>query len=217
MVPGLHMNNIAAAMTAYVGITLGIFGPLCSYLGVSEASIAIACFISAALVAHTFAESITSTYIGIPAGDVVSVLPAHRLAKAGLGANAVKASADGALVGIITSTAALFPICAVMSDPVHLYSMLKRVMVFIVIAFSALLVVSEGFPSLRLRPRLGDALEKIVKGSAVFVVAGLLGTVVLKTSYFASRTSRGSSTISFPDRHCCYRCSRASSASPDCS
>jgi putative membrane protein len=181
------MNNIAAAMTAYVGISLGIFGALCSFLGVSEASIAIACFISAALVAHTFAESITSTYIGIPAGDVVSVLPAHRLAKAGLGADAVKASADGALVGIITSTAALFPICAVMSDPVHLYSMLKRVMVFIVIAFSAVLVVSEGFPSLRLRPRLGDALEKVVKGSAVFVVAGLLGTVVLKTSYFACK------------------------------
>lgn len=189
LVPGLHMNNIAAAMTAYVGITIGFFGALCSFLGTTEASIAISCFISAALVAHTFAESITSTYIGIPAGDVISVLPAHRLAKAGLGAVAVRASADGALVGILVSTLAFFPICMVMSDPVHLYEILRKVMVFIVIAFSAVLVVSEGLPSLRLRPRRKDALEKIVKGSAVFIVAGLLGTLVLKTSYFACSIS----------------------------
>jgi len=181
------MNNIAAAMTAYVGITIGFFGALCSFLGTTESSIAISCFISAALVAHTFAESITSTYIGIPAEDVVSVLPAHRLAKAGLGAVAVRASADGALVGILVSTLAFFPICMAMSDPVHLYAILRKVMVFIVIAFSAVLVVSEGLPSLRLRPRREDALEKIVRGFAVFIVAGLLGTMVLKTNYFACK------------------------------
>ncbi len=183
----MHMNNIAAAMTAYGGVTVGFFGALCSFLGTTDACIVISCFISAALVAHTFAESITSTYIGIPAGDVVSVLPAHRLAKAGLGAVAVRASADGALVGILISTLAFFPICMVMSDPVHLYSILRKVMVFIVIAFSAVLVVSEGLPSLHLRPLRDGVLRKIVKGFAVFVVAGLLGTMVLETSYFACK------------------------------
>jgi putative membrane protein len=76
----------------------------------------------------------------------------------------------------------------IMSDPVRLYAALRKAMVFIVIAFSAVLVISEGIPSLRLRPRRLDALQKIVKGLAVFLVAGLLGTLVLKTSYFACKT-----------------------------
>ncbi|MGQ9587730.1 MAG: tripartite tricarboxylate transporter permease, partial [Thermoplasmata archaeon] len=105
LVPGLHMNNIAAFLTAYAGAALAAFGALEKITGGTADRILVCCFISAALIAHLFGEAMTSTYVGIPSEDVVSVLPAHRLAKAGLGPVAVRASADGCLVGMLIASA----------------------------------------------------------------------------------------------------------------
>ena len=66
LVPGLHMNNLAAAVTAYGGASVAIFGALGDALGAGAGVLLVACFISAALTAHLFASSITSTYVGIP-------------------------------------------------------------------------------------------------------------------------------------------------------
>lgn len=180
LVPGLHMNNIAAGLVAYSGATLAAFGMLGEITGSSSVALLISCFLSAALMGHLFAESITSTYLGIPAGDVVSVLPAHRLARAGLGEVAVRASADGSLCGTILAAILLFPMCLLMGSPVNLYGWLGQVMGFIMVFVSAILLYTEGSG----RPR-GRRAGAIARASLMFAAAGVLGTVVLCTDYFA--------------------------------
>lgn len=182
LVPGLHMNNIAAGFTAYAGAMLAVFSLFGGLLGSGNAALLISCFISAALVGHLFAECITSTYLGIPAEDVISVLPAHRLARAGLGEAAVRASADGALCGVIISTALLLPMCFLMGEPVDFYGHLSRVMGFIMVFFASLLLYSEG------SGKLGrNRISSVVKGLVLFSAAGILGTIVLCTEYYACR------------------------------
>ena len=180
------MNNIAAAVSAYAGLALGLFAALGSAFGGGDARVLISCFVSAALVAHLFGGAITSTYVGIPAEDVVSVLPAHRLAKAGLGPKAVQSSADGSFVGVLIGVAAILPVCVLMGNPIGLYSILRTVMLPIVLFLSALLVLSEGFPSLSLRHRTPHPFVKISMALTVFLSAGALGYLVLDTNYYAA-------------------------------
>jgi len=185
LVPGLHMNNIAAALTAYASATLAFFGWIAGDGTGNSAGILAACFISAAMIAHLFAESITSTYVGIPSEDVVSVLPAHRLARSGLGRLAVRASADGALFGILLAVA-FFPIvCHMMGGPAGLYSLLRDVMIVPLVAFSVTLVLSEGLPSLKPWLRYPDWMVRVARAVSVFLASGLLGTLVLKTNFYA--------------------------------
>ena len=185
LVPGLHMNNIAAAVSAYTGLaaaTLALIGHLVSP---TEVAIVLACFVSAAMVAHLFACAIPSTYVGVPAEDVVSVLPAHRLAKAGLGRVAVVSSADGSLGGIVLSVALLVPMCLLMGPPFEVYRLLRVAMLPIIVVFTAILLLSEGH-----RHRCMDArrarLVRVVKGLVVFASSGILGFVVLKSGYCSS-------------------------------
>lgn len=182
LVPGLHMNNIAAALTAYSGATIAAFGLLEEVAGSDDIALLISCFISAALIGHLFAESFTSTYLGIPAGDVVSVLPAHKLARAGLGEVAVRASADGSLCGALLAAVLLLPMCLLMGRPVNLYGWLSQAMGFIMLFVSAILLYTEGWG----RPRSRRA-GLIAKAALLFTAAGILGTMVLCTNYNACR------------------------------
>ena len=184
LVPGLHMNNIAAALTAYAGGAVGVFMLLGDVQRPDEAALAISCFVSAAVIAHLFAEAVTSSYVGIPSEDAVSVLPAHRLAKAGLGAVAVTASIDGSLAGVLLSAILLVPMCMLMGAPVGLYALVRRVMVVFIICFSMVLLASEGSP-FQVRSLRVDQPLRIVKALAVFLTAGVLGTMVLRTYYYA--------------------------------
>lgn len=183
LVPGLHMNNIAAAITTYTAASVGLFSSLGGLLGVGEAGLLASCFISSAVVAHIFAEAVSSAYVGIPAEDVVSVLPAHRLAKAGLGAVAVRAAADGALAGIVLASALLLPMCVVMGEPIRFYSFLGQVMWMPVVLFSVVLILSEAWPSLRLRARVPFPVRRVAMASCIFAMAGTLGFIVLETQY----------------------------------
>jgi putative membrane protein len=180
LVPGLHMNNIAAAITAYTGATAAVFGLLGGIVGSAGTPLLISCFISAALVGHLFAESITSTYLGIPAEDAVSVLPAHRLARAGLGETAVRSSADGSLCGVLVAAALLLPMCLFMGHPIEFYRLLARVMGFIMIFFTGVLLCTEGLG--RPGAKMGVS---ILKAALMFSAAGILGVTVLCTDFCA--------------------------------
>jgi putative membrane protein len=185
LVPGLHMNNIAAVVTAYGGASVALFEALGEAVGANASVLLIACFISAALTAHLFASSITSTYVGIPSEDVVSVLPAHRLAMAGLGQIAVRSSVDGALAGIVASSLLLFPICFMMGPPLGIYDVLRKVMFFVIVIFSGILLLSEGFSAIRFRAKAHRPVHKVMGAVAVFLLAGILGMVVFRTNYYA--------------------------------
>ncbi|MBN1677069.1 MAG: tripartite tricarboxylate transporter permease [Candidatus Thermoplasmatota archaeon] len=185
LVPGFHMNNIAAATAANAIVAASVFGPLSALTNESSPSVLLCCFLSACMVAHMFSEAVPSTYVGIPSEDVVSVLPAHRLAKAGMGNLAVLASAIGSLEGLLAALLVLCPVCFLMSPPIGLYGSIRSVMFLVIAAFCSVLLLSEGFPSLDLRKKVKNAWTRVLSGAAVFVTAGLVGTTVLTTNYFA--------------------------------
>lgn len=185
LVPGLHVNNVAAATVAGAGSVLAAFGRVGDLVGSDEVGIMASCFLVSALVSHSFSEAIPNTYVGIPAGDAVSVLPAHRLARAGLGWTAVRASVDGSLAGALLGVAALVPVSFLLGPSVGLYGILKAVMGWIILLLSAVLALSDG---LVVQASSGRTLAKVLRTAqvvAVFLASGILGFVVLDTGYFA--------------------------------
>ena len=186
LVPGLHMNNVAAAITAYGSVALTLFARLAIGDISYSVGILVSCFISAALVSHIFSESVVSTYVGIPDEDVVSVLPAHRLAKAGLGALAVRSSVDGALAGVIYGVVLIFPVCALMGSPCFAYDLIGKLMPAAISIFILMLIASEGYPSLRHRRHVPRHVSKMLCAFDVFLAGGLLGTAVLLTNFYAA-------------------------------
>lgn len=185
LVPGLHVNNIAAASVAYAGAFLAFFAMLGDVVGSGGCSIMISCFLVSALVSHSFSEAVPNTYVGIPSGDAVTVLPAHRLAKAGLGWTAVRASVDGSLAGVLLGAVALVPVSLALGPTLGLYASLKTVMGPLILLLSAVLVLSDGLAVPAARHRLLEKARRTSKVLAVFASAGLLGFVVLDTDYFA--------------------------------
>ena len=183
LIPGLHMNNIAALLSAYAGVSVGLFSGVSDILGSESPGLAISSFLSAALIAHTISESIPSTYMGIPSGDTVSVLPAHRLARCGLGRSAVRASADGAFAGTLAAAIALIPMSFLMGAPINFYDMLRMSMGAIVVLFSCILLFSEAFRTIGRRK---EKAMRVLRGALIFFASGLLGWIVLKTDFYAS-------------------------------
>ncbi|UCE91228.1 MAG: tripartite tricarboxylate transporter permease [Methanobacteriota archaeon] len=178
LVPGLHVNNVAAVVVAGSASAVSAFGALGSLFGCVDAAVLISSFLVAALVAHMFSESIVATYLGIPSGDTVSLLPAHRLARMGLGGAAVRASADGSLSGAALGLLLLPSVCLILGPPVDAYSSIRQVMGIVVALMSAALVVSDGLGH-------GDPVRRAVLASTFFLVSGLLGFIVLDTNYYA--------------------------------
>ena len=74
LTPGLHINLVALILFSISPFLLG-------YTNV----IAVASFIIAMSITHTFADFISATYLGAPADDTaLAVLPAHRLLLKGM-------------------------------------------------------------------------------------------------------------------------------------
>jgi putative membrane protein len=83
--PGIHSNTLAATLLGMQAFLLPLAG-----------AEALAAAMFAALVTHTFLDSIPSTFLGIPDPDTaLSVLPAHMLCLEGKGREAVRIAALG--------------------------------------------------------------------------------------------------------------------------
>lgn len=180
LVPGLHVNNLAAIVVAGSSSAAAFFALLVGPGEDALPGLMVSCFLVSALVAHMFSEAIVSTYLGIPSGDNVSLLPAHRLAKNGRGACAVRVSAQGSLFGVAAGIMLLPPVCLLLGPPVGAYSSLKSVMGVLVALLSAVLILSEGVA----RP---DRLRRVTLASVFFALSGTIGLVVLDSNYFACK------------------------------
>src|SRR3990167_5074201 len=91
LTPGLHINLVALILFSISPILLG-------YTNV----VAVASFIIAMSITHTFTDFISSTYLGAPADDTaLAVLPAHRMLLEGMGHEAVKLTVIGSLLCLI--------------------------------------------------------------------------------------------------------------------
>lgn len=179
LVPGLHVNNLAAVVVAGSASVAAFFAMLGGSAGGDVPTLMVACFLVSALVSHMFSEAIVSTYLGMPSGDTISVLPAHRLAKSGLGRSAVRVSAQGSLFGVVVGAVLLGPVCLVLGPPVDAYSSLRIIMGFVVAILSAVLISLEGIG----RP---GPTRRILMATAFFFLSGLIGLIVLDTHYFAA-------------------------------
>ena len=95
MVPGIHVNTLAALLLAsYPAIEAMI------PLEPSDSAVAVACCVMSASVVHSYVDFVPSVFIGAPdSEDAVSVLPGHRLLLQGRGMEAVRSAAIGSLVG----------------------------------------------------------------------------------------------------------------------
>jgi putative membrane protein len=83
--PGIHSNTLAATLLGLQAFLIPIGG-----------AEALAATMVAALVTHTFLDSIPSTFLGIPDPDTaLSVLPSHMLCLEGKGEEAVRIAALG--------------------------------------------------------------------------------------------------------------------------
>ena len=185
LVPGLHVNNLAAVLVAGSGYVLGSFVVLDDFTGSDRTTLLVCVFLCAAMMGHMFSEAVVATYLGIPAGDAVSLLPAHRLARAGLGQLAICASADGTLSGAVLGMVLTVPVLLLLGPPMDLYLAIRPFLGLIVVVMSALLLAGD---ALRPGPSRGGALEALARLSrscAVFLASGLVGTAVLLTGYFA--------------------------------
>ena len=80
LIPGLHINLVALILFSISPVLLG-------YTNV----IAVASFIIAMSITHTFTDFISATYLGAPADDTaLAVLPAHKLLLDGKGHEAIR-------------------------------------------------------------------------------------------------------------------------------
>jgi putative membrane protein len=89
--PGVHSNTLAASLLGMQAVFLPVIGIE-----------ALAATMFAALITHTFLDSIPSTFLGIPDPDTaLSVLPSHMLCLEGKGQEAVRIAALGSTCAVI--------------------------------------------------------------------------------------------------------------------
>ena len=99
IVPGIHVNLVSVMLVSFGPLLLQIATPL-----------QLAVFIISLAIIHTFLDAIPSIYLGAPdEGQVLNVLPGHRLLMKGEGHNAVMYTIIGSLGSLVLGVI-LFPI-----------------------------------------------------------------------------------------------------------
>ena len=154
LIPGLHTNTIALIIAGASATMLGWFSPL-----------AVASFLIAMVVVHSFVDFIPSVFLGAPEdATVLSILPGHELLMQGRGYRALKLTVIG---GVGTFFLSLFLIPIVFALLERSYNLLSAVIAPILIVFSILFILQE------------KKFRKIFWASMIFLLAGTLGLVVL--------------------------------------
>ena len=151
--PGLHINLVALILFSISPFLLG-------YTNV----MAVASFIIAMSITHTFTDFISATYLGAPSDDTaLAVLPAHRLLLEGKGHEAVRLTTIGSLLCLIL-TIALSPIL-IKIVPI-IFSYFKNYVGWILLAVVVFMILRE------------ETLNKKFWSVVVVALSGILGLVV---------------------------------------
>jgi putative membrane protein len=154
LVPGLHTNTVALIIAGASTILLTWFSP-----------IAVASFLVAMIVVHSFLDFIPSIFLGAPEdATALGVLPGHLLLLKGRGFRALKLTIVG---GIGTFLISLIIIPFVFLWLEQSYSALSKAIAPILIIFSILFILQE------------KQLNKILWAFIIFLLAGTLGLLTL--------------------------------------
>ena len=153
--PGVHSNTLAASL-------LGMQAFLLPVIGVE----ALAATMFAALITHTFLDSIPSTFLGIPDPDTaLSVLPSHMLCLEGKGQEAVRIAALGSACAVILA----IPLS------ILLFFLLPPLQPFLDWWVGIILVAVVGYLILEC--------ESPVWAVVIFGISGLLGIFTIRYAY----------------------------------
>ncbi len=157
LIPGVHANTLAGILLGAQAVLLAVLGPL-----------ALAGAMFAALITHTFVESVPSTFLGVPDADTsLSVLPSHAMCLEGNGEEAVRIAALGSACAIIIAVP-LSVLCFLFLPALQPYFD-WGIGILIVAVIGYMIVMSES---------PGWALS-------IFAVSGLLGVFAMRYEFLA--------------------------------
>ena len=170
LIPGLHANTLAGVLLSLQVALLSLLGP-----------VALAGTLFAALITHTFVESIPSTFLGIPDADTsLAVLPAHALTLQGNGEEAVRVAALGSACAIILAVP--LSVCCFFLLPALQPYFDWGIGILLLAVVGYMIVMSES---------PGWAL-------GIFSVAGALGLFTMRYAYLSWHTLAGGSSLLMP-------------------
>jgi putative membrane protein len=170
IIPGVHANTLAGVLLSLQVALMSFFSPL-----------VLAGAMFAALITHTFVDSIPSTFLGIPDADTsLAVLPAHALCLEGNGEEAVRIAALGSACAMVIAVP-LSIICFFLLPALQPY--FDWWIGILLIATMGYMIVTSECP--------GWAL-------ALFCVSGILGVFSLRYAFISWHTLAGSSAILMP-------------------
>src|SRR3989338_3871806 len=153
LTPGLHINLVALILLSISPVLLG-------YTNV----IAVASFIIAMSITHTFTDFISATYLGVPSDDTaMAAMPAHRLLLQGTGHEAIRLATIGSLLCLIL-TIAIAPLLIFIVP--FIFSSLKDYVGWILLAVIVFMILRE------------DNLGKKFWSFVVVMLSGILGLIV---------------------------------------
>ena len=157
LVPGFHSNTLASVLLSVQAILVAALGPD----GLASA-------LFAALITHSFIDSIPSTYLGIPDPDnAFSVLPAHALCLEGLGEEAVRVAALGSALAVVAG----IPLCLLCFALIpYLQPYLDWAIGILLVGIAGLLIVTAESPAWAL---------------SLFLASGALGLFSFRYSFIA--------------------------------
>jgi putative membrane protein len=170
IIPGVHANTLAGVLLSLQAAFLSFFGPL-----------VLAGALFAALITHTFVDSIPSTFLGIPDAETsLAVLPAHALCLEGNGEEAVRIAALGS-AGAMIIAVPLSVICFFLLPALQPYFD-WWIGILLIATMGYMIVISEcpGW------------------AFALFCASGILGVFSLHYAFLSWHTLAGSSAILMP-------------------
>ncbi len=191
LAPGIHVNNVAllllASRPAFEGLVLAVLPAA----GPGDLVAILSSFVMGVVIGHSFLDFVPSVYLGAPdERTALSVLPGHRMLRAGEGHLAVRLAARGALSGVLVSVVLLVPLRLVLGPPVDAYERAKGAIALVLIGIAVLLILSERARQVRTRSGAGEVVASRARQRAtaclVFLAAGVLGYALLDTPWLTS-------------------------------
>ena len=145
LLPGLHVNNVALILLSLSGTIVAASSPLFAYGITQQFILVLICgLIVSVSLSHAFHQNLPSTFVGAPNEETaLSVLPAHKLLLAGEGFKAVSLAAMGCIGALLVCLALFFPLRFVLGPPLNLYTELREILVWVLIAIVILMIGTE--------------------------------------------------------------------------
>ena len=175
LLPGLHVNNVAALLLATRSAWVGFLAVLMPEAATDSfvAGLLLSCFLVATAASHSVFNFIPSVFLGAPTEDTaLATLPGHRLLLAGNGAKAVALASRGAVLGTAFAVFVVVPLRFLLSDPVELAERFRPwTALFLLVLLGAILATEY---------RGRHPVRRVGRAAWVQALAALLGIVTLR-------------------------------------